>query len=275
MFRILVLFLCVLAVSGCGPSKEELRRQQLLEAQRIEDARREAQRVAAERDARIQERLNHARDAWSSKTYLSEGDITTLFSGELTTDLKAGKTYFIELELQAAKYNYTDSKQSFVIVGMRNLPNSSVYSPLFPDKNAAYQPGQKAKSVLEFTLKNETQKNRLEQVVELEDGKRWVAAALNFKDYDVLATMQSSWRWEPGLFEDLSWLVSPETAYKQTSARSLTMQIGYRFCPLQRCRLEHQYRQHPISAIRADVMSVLVGNRNNNQVLAEFVREDK
>ena len=38
MFRILVLFLCVLTVSGCGPSKEELRRQQLLEAQRVEDA---------------------------------------------------------------------------------------------------------------------------------------------------------------------------------------------------------------------------------------------
>jgi hypothetical protein len=275
MFRILVLFLCVLTVSGCGPSKEELRRQQLLEAQRVEDARREAQKLAAERDARIQERLNDARAAWTSESYLNESNIEVLFSGELTNDLRAGRTYFIELELQAAKYNYTDGKQSFVIVGMRNLPNSSVYSPLFPDRNAAYQPGQKAKSVLEFTLKNETVKNRLDQTVEKEDGKRWVAAALNFKDYEVLATMQSSWRWEPGLFEDLSWLVNPETAYKQTSGRSLTMQIGYRFCPLQRCRLEYQYRQHPISAIRADVMSVLVGNRSNGQVLAEFVREDK
>lgn len=275
MSRILVLFLCLLTISGCGPSKEELRRQQLLENQRIEDARREAQRLAAERDARIQVRLNDARDAWSNKVYLNNADIDQLFSGELTRDLRAGKTYYIELELQAAKYNYNEGKQSFVIVGIRNLPNSAIYSPLFPDRDAAYQPGQKAKSVLEFTLKNETEKNRLGQTVEKEDGKRWVAAALNFKDYDVLATMQSSWRWEAGLFEDLSWLVNPETAHKQTSDRSLTMQIGYRFCPLQRCRFEHQYRQHPISAIRTDVMSVLVGNRSTGQVLAEFVREDK
>ncbi len=251
MLRLAVLVLCAIVISACGPSKEELRRQQLLEAQRLEEARLEAERLAAERDARVQERLNDARDAWSGAEYLSESDIDTLFSGDITSDLRAGKTYYIELELQAAKYNYGERKQSFVIVGMRNLPNSTVYSPLFPDKNAAYQPGQKAK------------------------GQRWVAATLNFKDYDVLATMQSSWRWEPGLFEDLSWYISPEKAYEHTSERALTMQIGFRFCPLQRCRLEHEYRKHPISAIRTDVMSILVGSRASDRVLAEFVREDK
>lgn len=275
MLRLAVLVLCAIVISACGPSKEELRRQQLLEAQRLEEARLEAERLAAERDARVQERLNDTRDAWSGAEYLSESDIDTLFSGDITSDLRAGKTYYIELELQAAKYNYGERKQSFVIVGMRNLPNSTVYSPLFPDKNAAYQPGQKAKSVLEFTLKNQQIENRLGQMVEREDGQRWVAATLNFKDYDVLATMQSSWRWEPGLFEDLSWYISPEKAYEHTSERALTMQIGFRFCPLQRCRLEHEYRKHPISAIRTDVISILVGSRASDRVLAEFVREDK
>ena len=275
MLRLVVLCLCILSVTGCGPSKEELLRQQLLEAQRQEDARREAERLAAERDARVQSRLNDARDTWSQQNYLSSDLLDTLFGGELTSDLRAGKTYYAEFELQAAKYNYGDNKQSFVIVGMRNLPNSTVYSPIFPDEKAAYQPGQKAKSVLEFTLRNETEENRLAQIVEKEDGHRWVAAALNFKEYESLATLQSSWRWEPGLFEDLSWYITPEKAYEQTSGRNLTMQIGFRFCPLQRCKLEHQYRKHPIDAIRSDVISIVIGNRTNGSVLAEFVREDK
>jgi len=275
MFRIALLLVCALAVSACGPSKEELRRQQLLEAQRLEEARREAERLAAERDARVQERLNDARTSWNNNIYLDDQTIDILFSGDITSELRAGKTYYYEFELQAANYNYGDRKQSFVIVGIRNLPNSEVYSPLFPDRAAAYQPGQKAKSVLEFTLRNQTEENRLGQIVEREDGKRWVAAALNFKDYDVLATMQSSWRWEPGLFEDLSWIISPEKAYEHTSGRNLTMQVGFRFCPLERCRLSHTYRKHPINAIRTDVISILVGNRATGQVLAEFVREDK
>jgi len=275
MFRIIALALCLLTISGCGPSKEELLRQQMLEAQRQEEARREAERLAAERDARIQVRLNDARDAWAEARYLTDDMITTLFNGELTQDLRAGTTYFAEFELQAAKYNYGAGKQSFVIVGMRNLPNSKIYSAIFPDENASYQPGQIAKSVLEFTLRNQTEENRLGQTVEKDDGQRWVAAALNFKDYPSLVTMQSSWRWEPGLFEDISWHVSPEKAYEFTSERALTMQVGFRFCPLQRCRLEHQYRQHPIHAVRTEIMSVVIGNRETDSVLSEFVREDK
>ncbi len=275
MIRLVTLLLCLLTIAGCGPSKEELLRQQLLEAQRLEEARKEAERLAAERDARIQSRLNEAREAWDTSNYLDGAMIDGLFDGKLTKELRAGTTRFVEFELQAAKYNYGAGKQSFVIVGMRNLPNSKVYSAIFPDENAAYQPGQIAKSVLEFTLKNETELNRLSQTVEKEDGQRWVAAALNFKDYPSLVTMQSSWRWEPGLFEDISWHVSPEKAYEFTNERALTMQIGFRFCPLQRCRLEHQYRQHPIHAIRSDIVSVVIGHRGTDSVLAEFVREDK
>ncbi|MEC8444359.1 MAG: hypothetical protein VXZ05_09135 [Pseudomonadota bacterium] len=275
MFRLTLLLICALAVTACGPSKEELRRQQLLEAQRLEEARREAERLAAERDARVQDRLNESRRAWSAQERLTTADLDALFAGNLNQKLRAGDTYFAEFELQAAKYNYGERKQSFVIVGMRNLPNSEVYSPLFPDKHAAYQPGQKAESVLELTLRNETETNRLGQTVEKDAGQRWVAATLNFKDAPLLTTMQSSWRWEPGLFEDLSWFISPEKAYEQTSGRSLTLQVGFRFCPLSRCRLDHTYRKHPIHAVRSDVISVTVGNRANGQVLAEFVREDK
>ena len=39
MLRLAVLVLCAIVISACGPSKEELRRQQLLEAQRLEEAR--------------------------------------------------------------------------------------------------------------------------------------------------------------------------------------------------------------------------------------------
>ncbi|MEC7545446.1 MAG: hypothetical protein VYB48_00725 [Pseudomonadota bacterium] len=273
MFRITILVFCALAVAACGPSKEELRRQQLLEAQRLEQARLEAERLAAERDSRVQARLNEARDAWNSADYMSEGDIDTVFSGTITPELRAAKTYFVELELQAAKYNYGERKQSFVIVGMRNLPSSEVYRPLFP----ALQTGNdaSANSILEFTLKNQQTENRLGQLVEKDDGQRWVAATLNFKDYDLLATMQTSWRWEPGLFEDLSWYISPEKAYEHTTDRALTMQVGLRFCPIQRCRMEHQYRKHPISTVRTDIISVMVGSRATGRVLAEFVREDK
>lgn len=275
MKRGILLLSCLLALTACtGPSKEELRRMQLLEAQRAEAAALAAQQEAQARDARIKERLNNARSAWKKQSLSATTVIDTLFSSQAAQKLDPATTYFMQYELQPSRYNYADNKQSFTIVGMRNLPNSTVYGPLFPDEHAQYQPGQLAKSVLEFALREETEENRLGQQVLRERGQRWVAATLNFKNYDSLLNRSENWSWEPGLFDDLAWKVTPEEAYPYTSARSLTVQMGMRFCVLSdRCYLESDYRKHPTHAVRAEVVSILVADRKSGKILAEFVRD--
>ncbi|WP_430462028.1 hypothetical protein ACQUQU_04365 [Thalassolituus sp. LLYu03] len=275
MKRGILLLSALAALAACsGPSKEELRRMQLLEAQRAEAAAIAAQQEAQARDARIQERLSAARNAWKNNTRLGKNTVDTLYAPDAAKKLDPAATYFLRSELQPARYNYADNKQSFTIVGMRNLPNSAVYGPLFPDDKAQYQPGQLAKSVLEFTLQEETEENRLGQQVLRERGQRWVAASLNFKNYETLLKKSGDWTWEPGLFDDLSWNTSPEEAYPYTSARSLTLQIGMRFCVISdRCYLESDYRKHPTHAVRADIISVLVADEKSGKILAEFVRE--
>ncbi|MCA6058243.1 MULTISPECIES: hypothetical protein [Thalassolituus] len=277
--RMLIILACILTLQACsGPSKEELRRMQLLEAQRAEQAALAAQKEAQEREIRTRERLSDARTAWSKKTQLSQQQINTLFSNSPEDDLSSDKIYYVQFDLQPAKYNYGQNKQSFTIVGMRNLPNSAVYGPLFPDEKAQYQPGQLAKSVLEFALKEETEINRIGQEVLRDRGQRWVAAVLNFKNYDSLVNQNNRqsalWRWEPGLFDDLSWDVTPEVAYPYTSERTLSLQLGLRFCLLKdRCYLDSDYRKHPTHAVRAEVISVLVASHKKGEILAEFIRE--
>lgn len=275
MKRGILLLSCMLALTACtGPSTEELRRMQLLEAQRAEAAALAAQQEAQARDARIKERLNSARSAWKKQSLSATTVIDTLFSSQAAQKLDPATTYFMQFELQPSRYNYADNKQSFTIVGMRNLPNSTVYGPLFPDERAQYQPGQLAKSVLEFALREDTEENRLGQQVLRERGQRWVAATLNFKNYDSLLNRSENWSWEPGLFDDLAWKVTPEEAYPYTSARSLTVQMGLRFCVLSdRCYLESDYRKHPTHAVRAEVISILVADRKSGKILAEFVRD--
>lgn len=278
--RMLIILACILILQACsGPSKEELRRMQLLEAQRAEQAALAAQKEAQERQIRMSERLQHARNALKQNTQLSQPQIDTLFSNTSESSLSADQTYYVQFDLQPAKYNYAQNKQSFTIVGMRNLPNSKVYGALFPDEKAQYQPGQLAKSVLEFALKEDTEINRIGQKVLRDRGQRWVAAVLNFKNYDSLVnqnTNDAEWYWEPGLFDDLSWNVAPETAYPYTSERLLTLQLGLRFCLLKdRCYLRSDYRKHPTHAMRAEVISVLIANRKNGEVLAEFIRDQE
>ncbi len=266
----------LLTLTGCaGPSKEELYRQQLLEAQRAEQAALQAQQEAQAREARISERRQQATAAWTGSQAMDKHAINTLFDDTAGTQLDAAATYYVQFELQPAKYDYQQKKQSFTIVGMRNLPNSTDYSPLFPDDQALYQPGQLAKSVLEFTLQEETEENRLGQQVLQERGQRWVAATLNFKSYQGLINNNSDWYWEPGLFEDLSWNSTPEAAYPYTSARSLVLQVGYRFCLLQQCYLDTMYRRHPTHAVRAEIMSILVADRESGKIMAEFIREQE
>ena len=270
----LIIIFATLLGACSGPSKEELRRMQLLEAQRAELAAQQAQREAEQRRLRVSERTSQAQQALALTPTISEQQIKQIFSENADADLSSNSTYFHTFNLQPAKYNYGKNKQSFTIVGMRNLPDSEVYSPLFPDESALYQPGQKAKSVLEFALSEETELNRLGQPVLKEKGKRWVAATLNFKKSTILKTENNDWQWEAGLFEDLSWLAAPETTYPHTADRDLRVQIGFRLCLRKdRCYLESRYRQHPTQAVRAEVMSVTVFNQKSREVLSQFIND--
>lgn len=277
MPRIAFLLATVTLLCACsGPSTEELRRMQLLEAQRAEAAARQAQLEAQRREQRINNRISSARTAQQQNSQLNNSQIEQLFSATPEQQLSSDQLYYQVFDLQPAKYNYNKAKQSFTIVGMRNLPNSAVYSPLFPDESALYQPGQKAKSVLEFTLKEQTELNRIGQPVLKPRGQRWVAAALNFKNNQQLQTDNQKWYWEAGLFEDLSWQVAPEISYPHTVDRDLKLQLGLRFCLLKdRCYLDSSYRKHPTHAVRAEVLSAIIYNQKSGEILAEFVNDQE
>lgn len=275
MTRVALLLAAALISACSGPSTEELRRMQLLEAQRAEASARQAQIEAEQRQQRVTLRQNGAHQGWKDGNSFSDQQVEQLFGSHPEKQLSSDDIYYVTFDLQPAKYNYGKAKQSFSIVGMRNLPNSAVYGPLFPDESALYQPGQKAKSVLEFALKEETEMNRLGKDVLKANGQRWVAAALNFKSYQSsLRSQQQHWSWEKGLFDDLSWQAAPETTYPHTVDRDLKIQIGLRLCLLKdRCYLESKYRDHPTHGVRAEVLSVLVGNQKTGEVMATFINE--
>lgn len=272
MSRLLLLLLATLTLISCGASKEDLMRQQLLELQRQQEAERLAQQEALKKQQRREARQYDAHLAWVEKNYLTSDKVKSLFESRPT---EAGEQiHYLEFDLKPGDYDFDSDKQPFAIAGMRTLNNSRVYSPLFPDTQAEYQPGQKAKSVIEFTLERETEINRVGIEVEKQTGTRWVAATENFKlDSAHLVTLQKSWQWETGLFDDLSWAVPFERARDEIRGRQLKVQIGFRFCSLQRCQLEHQYLQHPINAIRGNIASILISNRETNKLLAEFYYE--
>ena len=275
MSRLALLMAVATLLSACsGPSNEELRRMQLLKAQQAEAAARQAQQEAEQRQQRIEQRLGGAKKALETKQQLSEQQVQQVFSANPEQALSSDQVYYLTYDLQPAKYNYGKAKQSFTLVGMRNLPNSAVYSPLFPDESALYQPGQKAKSVLEFALLEETETNRLGKQVLKAKGQRWVAASLNFKNNGDLKSENRNWFWEKGLFDDLSWQAAPETTYPHTANRDLKIQLGFRLCLMKdRCYLNSSYRKHPTQAVRAEVLSALVVNQKSGEILAEFIND--
>jgi len=267
-------------LSACGPSKEELARLQLLEQERARAAAELAQKAAAERRKRMDKRMSEAQQHWDSKDYLNESGVQALFKdrGALSADmtqeeLEQQSTYFVTYPLQAARYQYKKGFHPFNIVGIRALPNSGPYSSLFPDEAADYAPGHSAKSVVEFTLHRDTEKNRLGQEVLKKNGHRWVATVLNFKNYPALKPYNREFSWIPGVFEDLKWSAAPETTHAQSETRAMQVQLGLRFCTLDRCYSDIDYQGHPTHAVRAEVVSILVGNRNSGEVLAKFIRE--
>jgi hypothetical protein len=272
-----------LLLAACGPSKEDLARLELLSQEQARIAAEQAQQEARERQKRINTRLTSADNSWKTKDYLAKEDVQALFSSQdkrfagLTDDkLEQQSTYYINYPLQAARYQYKKGFHPFNIVGIRSLPNSGPYSSLFPDEAADYAPGHSAKSVLEFILHQDTEKNRLGQDVLMKNGHRWVATVFNFKNYPALKSMNRDWQWIPGVFEDIKWQAEPETTHKQTENRALEVQLGLRFCTLaDRCYSSIDYQGHQTHAVRAEVISIYVGNRETGKVLAKFVREEE
>lgn len=271
----------VLFLAACGPSKEELARLQLLSQEQAKIAAEQAQKEARIRNKRLTSRINSADTTWSNQNYLTENDVQALFSsqdkrfsGLSETELEQKNTYFISYPLQAARYQYDKGFHPFNIVGIRSLPNSGPYNSLFPDEAADYAPGHSAKSVVEFTLHQDLEKNRLGQDVLMTKGHRWVATVLNFKNYPALKSYNRDWQWIPGVFEDIKWNAAPEKTHAQTDSRTLEVQLGLRFCTLEdRCYSNIDYQGHPTHAVRAEVMSIYVGNRETGKILAKFVRE--
>lgn len=270
-----------LLLAACGPSKEDLARLELLAQEQARIAAQEAQKEARIRNRRINTRLKNADSHWNSKDYLNEQDVHALFSsqdkrfaGLSNEELEQQNTYYINYPLQAARYQYKKGFHPFNIVGIRSLPNSGPYSSLFPDEAADYTPGHSAKSVVEFALHQDLEKNRLGQDVLMKNGHRWVATVLNFKNYPALKSYNRDWQWIPGVFEDIKWNASPEETHAQSDGRALEVQLGLRFCTLEdRCYSNIDYQGHPTHAVRAEVMSIYVGNRDSGEILAKFVRE--
>ena len=280
-FAKVTISIVTILLAACGPSKEELARLELLSQEQARIAAEQAQKEARERNKRIDSRLVSASEHWTSKDYLTEAEVQALFSsqdqrfaGLTDAELEQQNTYYINYPLQAARYQYKKGFHPFNIVGIRSLPNSGPYSSLFPDEAADYAPGHSAKSVVEFTLHQDSEKNRLGQDVLMKNGHRWVATVLNFKNYPALKPTNRDWQWIPGVFEDIKWNAAPEKTHAQSDTRALEVQLGLRFCTLEdRCYSNIDYQGHPTHAVRAEVISILVGNSDTGEILAKFVRE--
>lgn len=270
-----------LFLAACGPSKQELMRLDLLAQEQARAAAEQAEKEAKILQNRLNKRMSAADTHWANKQYLKHNEIIDLFSsqdkrfdGLSDSELKQQSTYFVNYPLQAARYQYSKGFHPFNIVGIRSLPDSGPYSNLFPDEAADYAPGHSAKSVVEFVLHQDLEQSRLGQHVLMENGHRWVATVLNFKNYRALKSYNREWKWVPGVFEDIKWTAAPEKTHEQTDSRALEVQLGLQFCTQEkRCYTNIDYQGHPTHAVRAEVMSIYVGNRTTGEILAKFVRE--
>ena len=92
MSRIALMMSVIALLSACsGPSSEELRRMQLLEAQRAEAAARQAQLEAERRQQRYENRQASARNASQNYTQLSDQQVEQVFSATPEQSLSSDK----------------------------------------------------------------------------------------------------------------------------------------------------------------------------------------
>ena len=253
MKTLLSLITISILLIGCGPSKQEVLRMQMLEAQRVEAAAQAARQAAAQRQQRTIERRQTAYETLQNQQILQGPAIQQLYSDPAS--INTNKTYFFNVALQPEKYNYADKKQSFTIVGMRRLTLASAYTDLIQkwQKNTA----------LELSLLEEESNN-----VQL------VSVIPNIKKTSLLENNNPNWTWEQNLFTDLTWQVSPEEAWTITAKRKAYLQIGLRFCHSEKCVKNYNNKDKSVKAVAAEVMSLLVVNESNQKALAEFIRPD-
>lgn len=238
-----------LLLSACGPSKEEILRQQMLAQQRAEAAQLEAQ----ERAQRVQQRLQTAEQHLQDKSSIKPLSLSS--AKALFNNLKGNQSYYFDINLQADKYNYGQEMQSFAIVGMRTLKSEN------SDNN------------LELILAKEEIENNFHQRVEKAQGERISATFKNIKQPKQLLAPDHSWRLNTGIFNDFDWLVEPEEAWSLTSNIEFNMQIELRLCSLSDCQTAHQYQEHPTTSYQAEVLSLLIYRTDNREILGRFVSE--
>lgn len=249
-------------LSACGPSKQEILRQEILAQQRAEAARIEAQ----ERADRAHARLEEARQHLSSST---TENISTQDTLHLLRNAETNKAYFFSIDLQAEKYNYNQKLQSFALVGLRTVDSSKTGNENF----ATLLTTLKTDKALELILAKEVEFNRLNQAVEKAGTQRIASLIPNIKTNQSLVIKNAAWQWNTGAFNDLNWQVDPEQAWELTSKHELKLQIGLRFCTHAPCLVTHDYQQHKTYSYQADVLSLLIYRADNKEVLAEFVSE--
>lgn len=234
-----------LLLAACGPSKEEILRQQILAQQRAEIARLEAQTRAQ----RAQERLLAAQQQLANKADISALGLAA--TGKLLDNVTPTKSYYFDIGLQADKYNYGQELQSFAIIGMRIVNSQN----------------------LELILASEKTENHLYQTIEKPSGKRLSALMENIKQQNILLKRDNNWRWNASNFNDFDWLVGPEEAWDLTSKAQLNMQLELRFCALGPCQSDYNYQGHPTTSYQAEVLSLLIYRTDNRKILASFVSD--
>lgn len=238
-----------LSLSACGPSKEEILRQQMLAQQRAEIAQLEAQEQAL----RVQQRIQTAEQYLQDKTSVEPLDLAS--AKTLFNSLKGNQSYYFDVNLQADKYNYGQELQSFAIIGMRSLKSESF------DNN------------FELILAKEEIENNFHQWVEKSDGKRISANFKDIKQPQQLLALNQNWQINAGIFNDFDWRTEPEEAWSLTSNITLNMQIELRLCNLSDCQTTHQYQEHPTTSYQAEVLSILIYRTDNRKLLGRFVSE--
>ena len=253
MKSLLSLIVVSLLLAGCGPSKQEVLRLKMLEAQRIEAAAQAARQKAAQREQRIVERRQQAYETLQNQQVLKGSNIQELYS--LPNDISANSTYFFNVALQPEKYNYADNKQGFTIIGMRQLNATSAFADLINQWQTT--------TVLELSLLEESP-----------DTDELVSVIPNIKQHPLLENKNPNWAWDQSLFTDLTWNVSPEKAWPITSTRNAYIQIGLRFCNSEECIKRYTHKDKTVQALAAKVMSVLIVDKSNQKVLAEFIYPD-
>lgn len=253
MKSLLSLIIVSLLLVGCGPSKQEVLRLKMLEAQRIEAAAEAARQEAAQREQRIVERRQQAYETLQNQQVLKGSSIQELYS--LPNDISVSSTYFFNVPLQPEKYNYADNQQGFTIIGMRRLNATSAFVDLLNQWQT--------NTALELSLQEESP-----------DTDELVSVIPNIKQRSLLENKNPNWTWNQSLFTDLTWNVSPEEAWQITSTRNAYIQIGLRFCNTEECIKHYTHKDKTVQALAAKVMSVLIVDKSNQKALAEFVYPD-